>query len=102
MELLAFFVIGPTLAVFIAYKAWRAKVNDPMAKRYGLRCLASGVIAILLFGFAKWINADFRAPEYLLQLACVLLSFLSFGVCMGYFFSALLDLWRWHESTRLN
>ena len=61
----------------------------------------SGVIASLLLGFAKWINADVRTPQYFLQLACVLVSGLLFGVLMGSGFSVLLCLWRWHKATRL-
>jgi hypothetical protein len=69
--------------------------------RYGIVCVASGVTAFLLFGFAKWMNADVRTAQYFWQLACVLLSGLLFGVFMGCGFSVLLRLWRWHKTTRL-
>src|SRR5580765_1935554 len=42
--------------------------------------VASGVIASLLLGVAKWINADVRTPQYFLQLACVLSGGLLLGV----------------------
>jgi hypothetical protein len=56
----------------------------------------------LLFGFAKWIDADIRTPQYFVQLASVLLCFLLLGVCVGYGFGILLGAWRWHGATRLN
>jgi hypothetical protein len=104
LELLTFFVVAPALAIVVAYRAWRATATDhtPNPKRYGTQCVVSGGAALLLFALARWIDADVRTPQYFLQLTCVLLSLLSFGVCMGCFFSVLLDLWRWHNTTRLN
>jgi len=101
MELLTVFVVGPVLAIAIAYGAWRGIPQKFNPRRYGTVCIASGVTALLLFGFAKWTNADVRTPEYFLQLTCVLLSGLLFGVCMGSFFAVLLHVWRWHKTTRL-
>ncbi|MGC2321536.1 MAG: hypothetical protein WA463_02795 [Terriglobales bacterium] len=101
MQLLTFFVVGPVVAVVIAYAAWRGKPENFSPQRYGMVCVTSGVIASLLLGFAKWINADVRTPQYFLQLACVLVSGLLFGVLMGSGFSVLLCLWRWHKATRL-
>jgi len=102
LELLTFFVIGPAFAIVIAYRAWREKEHTSNPKRYGMQCVVSGGAALLLFALAKWIDADVRTPQYFLQLTCVLLSLLSFGVCMGCFFSVLLNLRRWHNTTRLN
>lgn len=102
LELLTFFVIQPALTIVIAYRAWREKEHEPNPKRYGMWCVASGGAGLLLFGFAKWIDADIRTPLYFLQLACALLSFLSLGVSSGCLFSVLLDAWRWHKKTRLN
>jgi hypothetical protein len=101
LELLTFFVVGPVLAIAIAYAAWRGKPQNFNPERYGIVCIASGVTAFLLFGFAKWMNADVRTTQYFLQLACVLLSGLLFGVFMGCGFPVLLRLWRWHKTTRL-
>jgi hypothetical protein len=101
MQLLTFFVVGPVLAIAIAYAAWRGKPQDFNRERYWMVCVASGMAAFLLFGFAKWMNADVRTAQYFLQLACVLLSGLLFGVFMGCGFSVLLGLWRWHNTTRL-
>ena len=70
-------------------------------QRYGMLALASGFAAFLLLGFAKWMNADVRTAQYFLQLACVLLSGLLFGVCMGCGFCVLVGSWRWHNKTRL-
>ena len=81
MQFLAFFVVGPVLAIAIAVS------------------VASGVTALLLFGFAKWMNADVRTAQYFLQLTCILLSGLLFGVCVGCFFPVLLRVWRWHKDT---
>ncbi|MGB9103778.1 MAG: hypothetical protein WCC59_03380, partial [Terriglobales bacterium] len=58
MELLTFFVVGPALAIAIAYAAWRGKPQNFNPERYGMVCVASGVTASLLFGSAKWLNAD--------------------------------------------
>jgi hypothetical protein len=101
LELLSFFVFGPVLAIVIAYRSWRRKEDTPTPKRHGTRSAAFAVVFILLFVLAKRIDADVRSPQYFLQLTCVLLSFLSFGLAQGYFFSLLLDLWRWHNTTRL-
>jgi hypothetical protein len=100
MQLLTFFVVGPALAIAIAYGAWRGKQQNLNPVRYGMLCITSGVAAFLLFGFAKWINADVRTAQYFLELACVLLSGLFFGVFVGCGFSVLLRLWRWHKTTR--
>ena len=102
LELSTFFVFGPALAIIIAYRVWREKEHTPNPKRYGMWCIVSGGAALILFAFAKWIDADVRTPQYFLQLASVLLSVLSFGVCQGFFLSVLLDLWRWHNTTRLH
>jgi peptidoglycan/LPS O-acetylase OafA/YrhL len=96
MELITFFFIAPALAFVIAYKTWRERANP---KQYGMRCIAFGGAALVLFGVAKWLDADIGAPQYFLQLACVLLGFLFLGVCVGCFFSVLLHMWYWHKST---
>jgi hypothetical protein len=101
LELLTFFVIAPALSIVVAYRAWREKEHNLDPERYVMRCVVSGGAALLLFGFAKWIDADVRTPEYFLQLTCLLLSFLSLGVCAGCGFSILLRSWRWHKTTRL-
>jgi hypothetical protein len=101
LQLLTMFVIGPAIAIAIASAAWRGKPNSFNPERYGMLCVASGVTALLLFGFAKWLNADFRTAEYLLQVVCVLLGGLLFGVCMGCGFSVMLRMWRWHKTTRM-
>jgi len=101
LELLTFFLFGPGLAIVIAYRAWRKKEQTPAPKGNALRCVAFVAVFILLFVFAKWMNADVRTPQYFLQLTFVLLSFLAFGLAQGYFLCALLDLLRWHNATRL-
>ena len=101
LQLLTMFVIGPAIAIAIASAAWRGKPQNFNPERYGAFCVASGVAALLLFGFAKWLNADFRTAQYFLQVACVLLAGLLFGVCMGCGFSVMLRMWRWHNTTRL-
>jgi hypothetical protein len=102
MQLLTFFFVGPVLAIAIAYAAWRGAPQNFSPWRYMTVCVASGVTACLLFGFAKWMNADVRTAQYFLQLTCVLLSGLLFGVGMGSFLPVLLHLWRWHKTTRLS
>lgn len=99
--LLIFFVVGPVIAVAIAYAAWQGKPHNSHAQRYVTACVMSGVTATLLFAFAKWINADVRTSQYFLQFASFLLSGLLFGVCMGCGFSVLLGAWRWHKTSRL-
>ena len=101
LQLLTFFVVGPVLAIAIAYTAWRGKPQNFDSGRYGMLCVMSGAIAFLLFAFAKWLNADVRTSQYFLQLTAVLLSGLLFGVFMGCGFSALLRVLRWHRATRL-
>lgn len=99
MELLTFSAIEPALAIVIAYRAWRQKESINQ-KRCAMRCVASGGTALLLFGLAKWIDADIRKPQYFVQLACVLVSFILWGVCQGQFFSVLVGVWRRYGSTR--
>lgn len=98
LELLTFLIFGPVLSIVVAYKTWREREHR---KRYGMRCLAFAVACLLLFALAKSMHADVRTSQYFLQLTCVLLSFLSFGMAQGYFFSVLLNWWRWHNTTRL-
>jgi hypothetical protein len=100
-EFLAIFVVGPAIAIATAYGAWRGKPGSVAPARYRLFCATSGAAALLLFRLAKWINADVRTPEYFLQLACVLLFGLSFGVFMGCGFAIMLHIWHWHKTTRL-
>jgi hypothetical protein len=100
LELLAFFVLQPAIAIAIAYKAWRGEPQN--LGRYGLPCFASGVAAGVLVVFAKWLNADVRTVTYLLQVACFVLGFSLFGVCMGCGFSLLLRIANWHKSTRIS
>jgi len=85
LELLTFFVFGPVLAIVIAYKSWRRNGIAPDSKRYGTRCAVFAVLFVLLFMLAKWLNADVRTHQYFLQLTCVLLSILWFGLAQGYF-----------------
>jgi hypothetical protein len=101
LQLLTIFVVAPAIAMAIAYSAWREEPQKLNPERYGIVCVSSGVTASLLLGFAKWMNADVRTAQYFLQLACVLVSGLLFGVCMGYGFPIALSLWRWHKATRL-
>ncbi len=101
LQLLTFFVVGPLIAIAIAHAAWQGKPQSFSPERYGIVWVASGVTASVLFGFAKWINADVTTAQYFLQLACMLLSGLLLGVSMGSGFSVLLSLWRWHKRTRL-
>ena len=60
-ELLTFFLIMPAVTAFIMYRVWRSR-QSPNPKRYGTRCVAFGAVALLLFAFAKWVNADVRTP----------------------------------------
>ena len=101
IQLLIVFVGGPVVAIAIAYAAWREKLQNFTPQRYGKLCVGSGVSAALLWVLAKWINADIRTPQYFLQLTCVLLGALLFGVAMGSFFPFLLHLLSWHKATRL-
>jgi len=97
VELLSFFLFAPALAILIAYKGWRERDNP---KGYGMRCVASGGTAAVLFCVARWMDADIRTPQYLVQWACVVLIVLLLGVCAGSFFAVLLGIWHWHKSTR--
>jgi hypothetical protein len=101
LQFLAVFVVGPALAITIAYSAWRGKPHNFTAGRYGIVCLASGITASLLFVVAKWMNADVRTVQFLVQFACVLVGGLLFGVFMGCGFPVLLRFWHWHKATRL-
>ncbi len=101
VQLLTLFVVGPAIAIVIAYAACREKPQIFNAKRYGMVCVASGVTASLLLLLAKWINADIRTPQYFVQLTCVVIGLLLFFVGMGSFFPVLLHVWRCHKATRL-
>ena len=104
IQFLTVFVVGPVLGVVIAYAAWAGKPRKLNPERYGdIRVLfvASTVTAVLLFVFAKWLNADVRTPQFFLQVACFVFGGLLFGVGMGCCFAVLLQLLRWHKTTRL-
>ena len=101
LQLLTVFVIGPAIAIAVAYAASHGKLKGFNPQRYVKLCVASAVSAVLLWVLAKWINADIRTPQYFLQLACVLLGGLLFGVAMGFFFPVLLHVLRWHKATQL-
>ena len=101
LELLSLFVIGPVFAIAIPYMAWRGKLPSLNGGRYGMVCVTSGGAAVLLLLCAKWINADVREPQYFLQLACVLLGGLLFGVCMGCGGVVFLRALFWNKATRL-
>jgi undecaprenyl pyrophosphate phosphatase UppP len=101
LQLLSFFVIGPILAMAIAYAAWRGKLQSFKSERYVMVWVACGVAAVLLFVCAKRINADVRQTQYFFQLACMLLSGLLFGVSMGCCGVVISRLWLWHKATRL-
>lgn len=53
LQLLTFFVVGPVVAIAIACAAWRGEPQNFNPWRYGRVCVASGVTAFLLFGYAK-------------------------------------------------
>ena len=99
LEFLTLIVVGPALAVVIAYKAWRDKSPNP--KKSGLQCVISGAVALLLLAYVQGRGVDVRSAQYFVQLACSLLSFLLIGVFMGCGFAVLLGVWRWHNTTRL-
>ena len=101
LELLTLFVVGPVIAIAIAYAAWRQKPQNFYPQRYRMLCVASAVTASMLLVLAKWINADVRTPQYFLQLAYVLLGGLLLGVGMGSLIPVLLHVWRWHKTTQL-
>src|ERR1035441_2506872 len=101
LQLLVFFVVGPALAIAIAYAAWRRKSQRFNSERFGMVCATSGVAGALMLVCAQRINADVREAEYFLQLACMLLSGLLFGVFMGCGGALLLRIWLWHKATRL-
>lgn len=101
VELLTFFVLGPVVALVIAYAGWRGKQQAFNAKRCGMVCVGCGISSFVLLMLAKWINADIRTPQYFAQLFCFLFGFLLFFVSMGSFFPVLLHVWRWHKKTRL-
>ncbi len=99
--LLTVFVLGPVIGIAIAYAEWKEKRKHLTTQLYVIGWLGSAVAFALLFGFAKWLDADVRTPQYFLQLASMLLGGLLLGVCMGCGFCVLLRGWRWHKKTRL-
>ena len=92
MELLTWLVVGPAIAIGIAYAGWRGKLQKFGLEQYGIVCIVSGVAAPLLLMFAQWMKADVRTPQYFLQLSCVLRGGLLFGVFMGCGFSVLFQI----------
>jgi len=100
IELLTFFVIQPVIAITIAYIAWRGRPEN--LSRYRLRCLVSGVTALLLVIFAKFLRADIESFTYVLQVVCLVLGFMSFGVCVGCGVSVFLSMWHWHKNTHVS
>ena len=101
LEALTFFVLAPLITVAIGYAAWRGKFPTVNLGQYVIACVASGITGLVLVCFAKWLNADVRTAQYLVQVACFLIGFLLLGVSTGCFVPVLLHLWRWHRLTRL-
>jgi len=77
------------------------EVADFASGQYRVIGVASCVTALLLFGFAKWMNADPVSVQYFLQFACVLASLLLWGLFMECGFCEFLRIWRWHRRTAL-
>ena len=100
IQLLTIFVVGPLVGSAIAYAAWRGKPQGFRAEHYVVAWIASGAAVLLLFGFAKHLNADVRTAQYFLQLSCVLLGGVLFGAFMGSGLAVVLHAWRWHKKTR--
>ncbi|HEV7220618.1 MAG: hypothetical protein ACHP8A_03505 [Terriglobales bacterium] len=101
LQLLVFFVVGPVLAIAIAYSGWRGKSRRFTSERFGIVCVVSGIAAVLMLVCARRINADVRDAQYFLQLGCMLLSGLLFGVYMGCGGVLILRMWFWHKATRV-
>jgi formate-dependent nitrite reductase membrane component NrfD len=81
--LLIFFVGVPSIAVAIAYTAWkgRPKSFDRESDMLGfVACiLASGFLLV----YAQRMHADVRTWQYLVQIACGGFGLLLFGIAMG-------------------
>ena len=97
LEVLTILGIAPAVAIVIALRTWR----DARPGSHVMSCVASGGVAFVLIGFAQWMNADIRSPLFFLQLACTITGFVLLGVWMGYGFSLLVGLLRFHNSSKL-
>jgi hypothetical protein len=104
-ELVAFFGVGPALAITIAYLSWRGRPRRFSPELYAIACVVSGVTGLLLLAVAKR-PVDVRTAQYFLQFFSGLIGSLLLWAFIGCGFPVVLHLlsylWRWHRRTRLS
>jgi drug/metabolite transporter (DMT)-like permease len=103
-ELLAFFGVGPALAITIAYRSWRGKPRRFNPRLYSIVCFASGVTGFLLL-FVAQRPVNVGTTQFFLQFLCAVVGGLLLWVFMACGSAVVLHLmsqwWRWHNRTRL-
>jgi hypothetical protein len=82
--LFAFFVLAPSIAAAIGYAAWKGWPKSFDREMYWTVFVASGVVAGLVIVFALRIRAVGEAWLHLVQLTCLGLGALLFGVALGF------------------
>jgi hypothetical protein len=103
-ELVAFFGVGPVLAITIAYLSWRGKPRRFNPGLYAITYVLSVLTGVLLLVVGKR-PVDVRTAQYFLQFFCGVLGSLLLWVSIGCGFPVVLHLlsyfWSWHSRTRL-
>jgi len=81
--LIIFFVGVPSIAVAIAYAAWKGKPKSFDRESHVLGFVACILASGFLLVYAQRMHADVRTWQYLMQIACGGLGLLLFGIAMG-------------------
>jgi hypothetical protein len=82
--LFAFFVLAPSIAAAIGYAAWKGWPKSFDREMYWTVFVASGAVAGLVIVYALRIRPVGGAWLHLVQLTCLGLGALLFGVALGF------------------
>lgn len=79
-----FFVIAPSIAVAIAYAAWRGKPKSFDREMYWTVFVATCAVAAVIIVYSLRMQTDDEMRFHLVQLVCLGLGALLFGVSFGF------------------
>lgn len=80
----SFFVLAPSIAAAIAYAAWKGWPKTFDREMYWTAFVASGAVTALVNAYAMRIRAVGETWLHIVQLACLGLCALLFGVAFGF------------------
>ena len=80
----AFFVMAPTVATVIGYRAYRGKPKSFNREMYWTAFAATGVVAVIVIRYAVRMDTRDELVWNLLRMIALLLGALLFGVSLGF------------------